>query len=183
MKKSLFLSLLLLLGSQLAFADAPTIGVLDFKAAISQSKAGQQEINTLETLKKQMSSQLEKSEKELEELAKKLEDSEYLDTLSPAAEDELKQKFTQLSQDFTRYQNQYYQLLNQASYRSQQVMHTSLSQASAIVAQQKKLALVIGDEMLFYYAPTLNITPEVVVELDKAFAAKAAEAAKPANAS
>ncbi len=57
-----------------------------------------------------MSSTLEKTDKELEEMAKKLQDQDYMDGLSPTAENDLKQKFQTLSQEFSRYQNQYYQL-------------------------------------------------------------------------
>ena len=61
-----------------------------------------------------MASLLEDTEKQINELATKFNDPEFLDALSPEAEEELKNKFRSLNEDLNRYQNQYYQVLNQS---------------------------------------------------------------------
>src|SRR5947208_17045574 len=77
------------------------IGFVNFKTCIEKSKQGQHEKNAFDALKKQMSDALEKTEKELDEIAKKLEDQDYMDGLSPTAEEELKIKFQGLSQEYS----------------------------------------------------------------------------------
>ena len=171
MKKMLF-SLLFVAGSigNPSFAaDDMNIGFINFKQCLELSKQGKQEKNAFEALKKQMSDTLEKAEKELTQLASKLEDKDYLDGLSPIAEEELKQKFQILSQDFQRYQNQFYQLLNQANYKMLQSMHDSVSSAAEAIRVKNKLGLVINEESAFAYSPSLDLTKATVEEMNRVF--------------
>ncbi len=145
------------------------IGFVNFKTCIEKSKRGQQEKSAFETMKNQMGESLEKADKELEDIAKKLEDQDYMDGLSPSAEGELKQKFQGLSQELARYQSQYYQLLNQANYKMMQVMHDEVSFSAEKIREAKKLALMINEDSTFAYSPSLDLTQEVVEEMDKQF--------------
>ncbi|MCC5831792.1 MAG: OmpH family outer membrane protein [Chlamydiales bacterium] len=150
-------------------AEELTAGFVNFKTCVEKSKHGQQERNAFEAMKKQMTEVLEKTDKELEQIAKKLEDQDYMDGLSPAAEAELKQKFQGLSQDFARYQNQYYQLLNQANYKMLQTMHDEVSLAAEQIRERKKLSLILNEDSTFAFAPSLDFTDEVIKEMDKQF--------------
>ncbi len=145
------------------------VGFVNFKTCIEKSKQGQQEKNNFEAMKKQMSDALEKTDKELEEIAKKLEDQDYMDGLSPAAEDELKQKFQVLSQDYARYQNQFYQLLNQANYKMLQAMHDEVSHAAEKVREQNGLSLLLNEDSTFAHVTTLDFTHAVIEQMDKQF--------------
>ncbi|MCH9626604.1 MAG: hypothetical protein S4CHLAM2_02300 [Chlamydiales bacterium] len=148
------------------------VGFVNFKVCVDKSKQGQQEKNAFEAMKNQMTSTLEKTDKELESIAKKLEDQDYMDGLSPTAEEELKMKFQGLSQDFARYQNQYYQLLNQANYKMLQTMHDEVSVAAEKVRKAKKLSLLLSEESTFAYASALDYTQEVIKVMDKQFEAE-----------
>lgn len=154
--------------SKVSAADL-SIGFVNFKTCVEKSKQGQQERNAFEAMKKQMTDTLEKTDKELAEIAKKLEDQDYMDGLSPGAEQELKNRFQGLSQDFARYQNQYYQLLNQANYKLIQTMHDEVSLAAEKVREKAKLALLFNEESTFAYLSTLDFTEEVIKEMDKQF--------------
>lgn len=154
--------------SKLVAADIG-VGFVNFKTCIEQSKRGQQERNSLEALKKNMSEMLEKTNKELEEIAGKLQDQDYMDGLSPQAEEELKQKFQVLSQDFGRYQNQYYQLLNQANYKMLQAMHDEVSLAAEKIREKNKLALILNEDSTFAYSHSLDFTDAVVNEMNVLF--------------
>lgn len=145
------------------------IGFVNFKVCIEKTKHGQNEKNAFEALKKQMSDALEKTDKELEDVAKKLEDRDYMDGLSPTAEEELKNKFQILSQDYARYQNQFYQLLNQANYRMLQNLHDEVSHASEKVREAKKLALILNEESAFAHISSLDYTQAVIEQMDKEF--------------
>src|SRR5260221_295820 len=72
------------------------IAVVNFKACIEGSKFGKKEQSRFDEMRKEMEKSLETKEKELNELAPKFKD-DYLDTLTPEAEAELKQKFKALS--------------------------------------------------------------------------------------
>jgi outer membrane protein len=149
-------------------ADAPSsIGVVSFTNCLSDSKLGKQEQSSFDSLKNQMTSLLEDTEKQLNDIAAKFNDPEYLDGLSPQAEEELKTKFRTLSEEMNRYQNQYYQVLNQANMRIMQTVSTGINAASEKVAKDKKLTVVVNKDACFYFSPALDVTSQVVVEMDK----------------
>lgn len=173
MMKALFAAAVCFCGSTQAFTEtqkaAPEnmhIGVVNFKECVEKSKQGIQEKNSFDMLKNQMMETLQKSEKELSDIAQKLEDQEYMDGLSPAAEEELKIKFQQLSQDYSRYQNQYYQLLNQANYRMLQSMHNSVAQAAEEVRKDKKLTAIYSQDSFFAYDDFLDQTELVIAKMN-----------------
>jgi outer membrane protein len=170
MKKILILlSSALLLASCPAHADELKIGFVNVKNCMEKSKVGVDEKNTFEALKKQMTDALEKSDKELVDLAKKLEDQDYLDSLSPAAEEELRVRFDNLSQDFSRYQNQYYQLLQQANYKMIHTLHDSISQASEEVRAKNKLTIIMNQDSAFAVASSLDVTEAVINEMNQRY--------------
>lgn len=170
MKKYLFLTLLTATGlCTTAFAgpDAPAVGVVNFTTCITDSKLGKQEQASFESLKKQMTSLLEDTDKQLQEINNKLNDSEFMDGLSPEGEEELKTKFRTLSEEMNRYQQQYYQVLQQANMRIIQQIAGYINQASEKVAKDKKLTMVINREACFFCAPALEVTSNVISEMDK----------------
>lgn len=150
------------------YADT-SIGLVNFKTCVEKSRQGQQEKNAFDSMKKQMSTMLEKIDKELEDTSKKLEDQDYMDGLSPAAEDELKKKYQSLSQDYARYQNQYMQMLNQANMKVIQSLSQYVSKASETVAKNKNLNLVLNEDSAFYFDSHLEITNDVIKEMDRRY--------------
>jgi outer membrane protein len=190
MVRNFFVILLTSLGlSSGAFAAneaSPTIGVVNFANCVTESKLGKQEQASFESLKKQMSSLLEDTEKQLNEINAKFNDPEYLDGLSPEAEEELKNKFRSLNEEMGRYQNQYYQVLNQANMRIVQLLGASINSAAEKVAKEKHLSMVINKEAFFFFAPQLEVTPLVIAEMDKTFdieSKKQAQASAPSSGS
>jgi len=162
-----------LLGSSLF---AGNMGVVNFATCISESKLGKAEQASFENLKKQLGTHLESTEKELNELASKLNDSEYMDSLSPEAEAELKDKVRTLNEELMRYQNQYYQVLNQTNMKVVQQISAAIAAASEGVAKNKKLDLILNQEACFYASSTLNVTDDVIKEMDVRYDEKTKEA-------
>ena len=155
------------------------VGVVNLKSCFEGSKLGKQEQARFEEIKKQLEATIEAKEKELNEMSPKFSD-EYLDTLSPEAEAELKGKYQRLAQDLSQQQNQYYNMLNQANYQIVQTVSEAVAESAKKVAASKGLDLTINEEVCFYHNPTLDISKEVIVEMDASFAQKAKEeAAKP----
>ena len=170
MKKMLLLSCAaLVLFSSQAKAEELKIGYVNVKSCIEKSKHGNDEKVAFEALKKQMTETLEKSDKELADLAKKLEDQDYLDSLSPAAENELKGRFEGLSQEFARYQNQYYQLLQQANYRMLSSLHEAISKASEEVRAKQKFSFILNQDSAFAAASAYDLTEEVIKSMNSAY--------------
>ncbi len=168
MKKNFSLALLTSLAMSLG-AFANSIGVVNFTSCITDSKAGQKEQASFEALKKQMTTLLEDTEKQLKEISMKFQDTEYLDGLSPEAEEELKIKFRTLNEELNRYQNQYYQVLNQANMKLVQTMSNSINSAAETVAKEKKLDMVINKEAFFFHNNKLDVTTLVIKEMDRRF--------------
>ncbi len=160
---------------KLSAADL-NLGFVNFKTCVEKSKHGLQEKTAFEAMKNQMTETLEKTDKELVEIASKLEDQDYMDGLSPAAEEELKGRFQGLSQEFARYQNQYYQLLNQANYKMLQTMHDEVSFAAEKVRESKKLSLILNEDSTFAFSPALDITEDVIQVMNQQFDAENNEA-------
>lgn len=152
-----------------------SVGVVNFASCASDSKLGKQEQASLESLKGQMTSLLEDTEKQLTELSGKFNDSEYMDGLSPEAEEEMKNKYRMLSEEMNRYQNQYYQVLQQANMRMMQTVGASIQDASEKVAKDKKLNMIMTKEACFFTAPTLDVTNHIIAEMDRVFEQKKSE--------
>ncbi len=168
-----------LLAAGTVVADEPSlIGVVNFTSCITDSKLGKKEQENMENIRKQLSSLMEDTEKEMREIASKFEDAEYLDSLSPKAEEELKVKFQTLQEDLGRYQNQFYQVLNHANYQMIQKMNGNIAKASEKIAKQKKLDYVMNKEACFFIRPDLDVTTLVISEMDKTYDLESAQAKK-----
>ncbi len=180
MKIRYFISsiIFILICSSSIFADSKSsFGVVNFMTCLTESKYGKSEQKQLENIKKQWSSLIEETEKELGDVNAKFEDQDYLDGLSPEAEEELKMKQNTLNQDLAKYQNQLYQILNQANYFFIQKMTANISKASETIAKKNKLDLVLNKEACFYNNPRndIDITDLVIKQMDKNYDQEMAE--------
>lgn len=152
-----------------AAAETGGIGVVNFATCITDSKAGKKEQENLESMRKYITNLMEDTDKELREMAAQFEDPEYLDSLSPKAEEELKAKFQSRQEDLSRYQNQFYQMMNQAQMQMIQKMSGTIAKAAEKIAGEKQLDYVMNKEACFYIRPDLDLTENVIGEMDKTF--------------
>jgi outer membrane protein len=166
---SVFLSSALLSTGAFATDASPTIGIVNFTTCITDSKLGKQEQTSFDALKKQLGTLLEDTEKQLTEINNKMNDPEFMDGLSPEGEEELKVKFQTLNEEMGRYQNQYYQVLNQANMRIVQMLQSSIATAAEKVAKEKKLGMVVNKDACFFYAPQSEVTSLVIAEMDRVY--------------
>lgn len=170
-------NLLLTLAALVTFSSArlsasepeANFGVVNFATCITESKYGKFEQKNLDSIQKQMSSMIEDTEKQLREISSKFEDSEFLDSLSPKAEEELLLKKQALEEDLNRYHSQRYQILQQANYQLFHRISASITKASEAVAKNNKLGFVVNKEACFYYSPKTEVTQLVIDEMDKNF--------------
>lgn len=157
-----------LFGSGIA-AETPSIGVVNFTSCVTDSKTGKKEQENLEALRKQMTTLIEDTDKELRDIAAKFNDPEYLDSLSPKAEEEMKTKFQARQEDLSRYQNQFYQVMNQMQMQILQKLNANISKAAEKVAREKNLDYVMNKEACFYIRADRDVTTSVISEMDKNF--------------
>jgi outer membrane protein len=116
-----------------------------------------------------MTSLLEETDKQMREISTKLNDQEYMESLSKEAQEELANKFRNLNEEMNRYQNQYYQVLNQANMRFLQNLHTQIQEAASAVAANEKLDMVINKEAFFYHQNQFEVTEKVIEEMNRKF--------------
>ncbi len=170
MKNRFKLGLTLLTLATLASGlNAAEIGIVNFSTCVAESKLGKQEQASFEALKNQMGSLMQDTEKKLQEVSAKFNDPEYMDGLSPEGEEKLKTEFKALNEELGRYQNQYYQVLNQANMKIVQTVHADINAAAERIAKEKKLSMIVNKDACFFYNPQLEITTLVVAEMDKNF--------------
>lgn len=167
-KKSL-LALGLLVGGNSFAAETAQIGAVNFATCITESKFGKKEQENFENLRKQMSSLVETTEKQIKEISGKLEDPEYHESLSPKAEEELKVQLAERQDEMNRYQNQFYQVLQHANYQMLQKMNQNIAAAAEKVAKQQNLSHIVNRELCFYIAPELDVTNSIIAEMDQSF--------------
>jgi outer membrane protein len=177
MKKTIhtFFLLLALSTAPLAAADEPAIGIVNFAQCLSDSKEGKQQQASFEAMQKQIKTLLEDTEKQATELSANLNDPEFVDGLTREKEDELTAKLQALGQELDRQQKQYYQVLNQANMNVLHTMQGKINEASAEVAKEQKLLLVLNKEACFFTSPTFDVTKHVIDKMDKKFAVDAAK--------
>jgi|694.fasta_scaffold01263_2 outer membrane protein len=145
------------------------IGVVNFKHCVEQSKIGKKEQAQFEDLKKQMENVLAEKEKALNEMATKFNDADYLDSLSPEAETELKRKFRAQNQDLAQLQNQYMQSLQQTNFKVIQKLNEMISKAADTIAKKERYDLILNEEAAFFFTSGIDLSSKVIAILDEDF--------------
>ncbi|MCB1118639.1 MAG: OmpH family outer membrane protein [Chlamydiia bacterium] len=161
------LSCLLATSAFAAEAKRPNMAVVDFKTCVEGSKLGKEEQANFNKLKQQMEMVLEEKEKKLSELAAKLNDEDYLDSISPEAETELKRSFRTLNQEFTQQQQQYFQALNQSNGKVMQKLHESIAEACKKIAKEKQIDVIAQSDGFFYTNDAFDISKDVIRVMDQ----------------
>lgn len=168
-------SALLLTTSVSAQQSASRIGVVNTKKCLDESKLGKQEQQNFEKMKKQMESVLQDKERDMEEIDNKLNDDDYMDSISDEAASELKRKKRNIKQEGMQLQNQYMQTLQQAQMKVLQKLTEAITKASQQVVQESggSLEAIFTDEACTYYLPSLDVTDRVINKLNAIFDAEA----------
>src|SRR3569832_1879023 len=154
MKKLFILAAVSLASLQLCAAEQQ-VGIVNFGSCIQESKLGKQEQNALESMRKQFVTLIEDTDKQLREMLDKLQDKDYLDGLSKEAEEQMKKKLGQLSEEMNRYQQQYYQFMQQSQHKNIQTVVGGINNAAEQIASAKGYNIILNKEMCFFYNPTL----------------------------
>ena len=149
------------------------MGVVDTKRCLEESKLGKQEQANFERMKQQMEGILQDKEKVLEEIEIKLNDDDYMDSISDEAASELKRKKRTIRSEGMQLQSQYMQTLQQANLKIVQKMTDVIGRASAQVAQDTTSAqpvdIIFTDEACTFYSPRLDVSDRVIAKMNAIF--------------
>lgn len=149
------------------------IGIVNTKKCLEESKLGKQEQANFEKMKQQMESVLQEKERALEELESKLNDDDYMDSISDEAASELKRKKRTIRNDGMQLQSQYMQTLQQANMKIIQKLTDVIGKASAQVARDtsngQPIDVIFTDEACTFFAPRLDVSDRVVAKMNVIF--------------
>jgi outer membrane protein len=152
------------------------IGIVNTKKCLEGSKLGKQEQVNFEKMKQQMESVLQDKERALEEVESKLNDDDYMDSVSDEVANELKRKKRSIRNEGMQLQSQYMQTLQQANVKIVQRLTDVISRASAQVAQDtstgQPLDIIFTDEACTFYSPRLDVSDRVIVKMNAIFDAE-----------
>ncbi|MDJ0651765.1 MAG: OmpH family outer membrane protein [Simkaniaceae bacterium] len=170
-KRQIFIlfTTLLCLSSFKSFTDEVPYGIVNFGNCVTDSKYGKHEQERFENQREQMTTLMADIEKQLNDIAIKFQDPEFIDSLSPEAEQEMKARFQSLKEELNRSQNQYMQVMQQANMKLMQTMNNHISKASETIAKRKKIPMVVREEACFFYNPSFDITVSIIEEMDKSY--------------
>lgn len=149
--------------------DSLKVGIVNFRKVVEASKQGKQQQAAFEGMKTQMESLLQDKEKSVNEIATKLQDADYMDGLTPEAENELKHKYRALGQELAQAQQQFLQTLQQANVKIVQMLSEDVAKAAGEVAKSKNLDLVFNEDAAFHYKPAIDISDLVVQKMNETF--------------
>lgn len=172
MKNPIILTLLATIFSATSLSADTKIGTVNFARCIQESKLGKHEKSKLEQTKNQMENSLKETDKQLREMASQLQDSDYMDGLTPQAENELKMKFQQSKEEMQRYQSQYYQLMQQENMKMLQRLQDTIKKVSSELRTEKNLTHILNDEILFSSDASLEVTNDIIKKMDTQFDAQ-----------
>ena len=165
MKKRYLLTAFMVAALQLSAVEQK-IGIVDIENVFTETKLAKQEQASFETMRQQFATLLQDTEKQLRDLNDKLQDKDYLDGLSPEAEQEMKGKFAQLNDEMNRYNQQYYQFVQQGQQKMAQAVFGGIANAAEKLAAAKGYTMILNKQACFFSSPTLNITPDMIKEMD-----------------
>ena len=156
------------------------IGIVNTKKCLEESKLGKQEQANFEKMKNQMQSVLQEKEKMLEDIESKLNDDDYMDSISDETASELKRKKRTISNEGKQLQGQYMENLQHTNMKIIQRLTEMIAKASAQVAKDTsngpQVDVIFTDEACTYYAPTLDVSDRVVAKMNAIYDAEQKEA-------
>lgn len=152
------------------------VGIVNTKKCLEESKLGKQEQANFEKMKHQMESVLQEKEKSLEEIESKLNDDDYMDSVSDEVASELKRKKRTIRNEGMQLQNQYMQALQQANVKVIQKLTEAISKASAQVAKDSSMGpavdVIFTDEACTFYSPRLDVSDRIIAKMNAIYDAE-----------
>jgi len=164
MKKAIFASII---ASFLVTSEAMSsqIGVLDVDKIIQESTAVIDIQKKVDAKKSAYEAEITKKQTQLESEQKKIEDKKS--TLSKEAFDKEVKNFEAKVEDLKTYIDRKQNSLKKASIDAMSKVNDKVKAIVTEIAKEKKLDAIIPSSQTLYYKDELDITPEVLANLNK----------------
>ena len=143
--------------------------IVDFAKCYTDSKYGKKEQENLEMMKSQMEKAMRELNDQLTETSAKLNDEHVLDSLSPEAEKELKDKLEVLTGEMQRGQQQFYYMMQQANMKTMNTIAEKIKAASKELAKKNDYKLIINKDQVFFLSDNLEITEDMITHMDSMY--------------
>lgn len=144
-------------------------GVINVRRCFEQSKEGIAAREMFDNLNKEMTESLTKLDNEIKELSEKLNDEDYREGLTDEALSEEEKKFETLLQERDGKHSQFAQQLNQTNMLLGESILDRITRSSQNIAKKRQLKMVLQQESVLYFEDGLDITDEVLKEVDALF--------------
>jgi outer membrane protein len=175
----------ILLSSTLTFANPKhhelPFMVADFAKCYEKSKIGVAKNKEMKELNEKLSTQFEEAHKKFKELDTKLADNNFLDSISPEEEQNLRKEKEMVQQQLGAFQMQFQEMLQQAQNKTIHELVQYVNNAAKVIAGEKKSPLVINKDTVFYYDPSLDYTNLIIDQMDKEYETETKAVAKDAK--
>ncbi len=151
------------------------VGIVNFATCVEKSYLGQDENAKLESLRGEMISMIETKQKDFQEVAEKLNNPDYMDTITEDAAFQLETKAKGLSEELQLMGNQTDQALQQAYGKMFQNVKGEIDKACEYIAREKDYDYILNKESCFYFKRPTDITQLVITELNRHYQPEAQE--------
>ena len=152
--------------------SAKEIGVVNFSQCMMKSKLGEIEKSRFEKEQQDVSSKLQKLGEELQRLLTQLNDSDYLSTLNPEAQQEMQEEFQSKNQTYNQEYSAYTKLIEEKKTHFFEIITEEINQATDSVAKKEGFPTVLNSEAVIYYQPQHDLTSKVIKQMDQQYLQK-----------
>ncbi len=167
MKKALLGILSLALLSAAAYSQKIRIGVVNPDYILANSKEGKKILSELQALQKRKEAEIARRQKEIQNLQRKLQTQQGV--MSPQAVQNLQDKIMEKQKALKRYVDDAKDELARANQKKLGAFQQKMLKVIKRVAKAKGLVLVLDKRQVIYSDPVIDISSEVIGELDKMF--------------
>lgn len=144
-------------------------GFVNFETCMTSSLRGKKEKDLLEKQFLEMEKLVKDLETQANEDHKKLNDQDYLDAITPQAQEELQVSYQRKMEELRRAHLQYSHARQQIQNRFYQILSTDVKRASEIIAKAKNFDAILHSEATFFSSSDFDVTEQVIAEMDRLF--------------
>lgn len=143
------------------------LGVVSARVCLETSKPAQRIRSRLEQMNQDIEKELEQLQKKVDAIGKQLNDKNYIKSLKEDAVKKLENEYGTLLQEMEQKRTELTQKLQQTRMQMVHQLLDYISKASEKIAQKHKLDCVMSEDAVTFFKKELDVTQEVVTEIDK----------------
>ncbi len=167
MKKALTAITALLILAGFSLAQKVRIGVVNPDYILANSKEGKKILSELQAIQKRKQAEIARRQKEIQDLQRKLQTQQGI--MSQQALQNLEDKIVEKQKALKRYVDDAKDELARLNQKKLGAFQQKMLKVIKKVAKAKGLVVVLDQRQLIYADPVVDISSEVIGELDKMF--------------